>query len=53
MDNPNNHFIVQMLSKCAENTAQNALQILFGKTELWMHAHFKIDKSDIAKIDPF
>ena len=38
IDNPNNHFIVQMLSKCAQNAVQNVLQMLFGKTELWMHA---------------
>ena len=30
MDNSNNHFRVQMLSKCA----QNAFKMLFGKTEL-------------------
>ena len=38
MDNSNNHFIVQMFLKCTQNTVQNALQILFGKTELWMYA---------------
>ena len=38
MDNSNNHFIVQMFLKCTQNTVQNALQMLFGKTELWMYA---------------
>ena len=38
MDNPNNHFRVQMLSKYAQNAVQNALKILFGKTNFKMHA---------------
>ena len=38
IDNPNNHFIVQMLLKCTQNIVQNALKILFDKTVIWMHA---------------
>ena len=38
MHNLNNHFIVQILSKCAQNAVQNELQMLFGKTELWTYA---------------
>ena len=34
MNNLNNHFIVQMFSKWAQNAIQIALQMLFGKTEL-------------------
>ena len=37
-DNPNKHFRVQMLSKWAQNAVQNALKMLFGKTDFKMHA---------------
>ena len=47
MDNPNDHFRLQMLSKCAQNTVKNVLN-MFGKPELWMHV-FQNSKADVTK----
>ena len=51
MDNLNNYFRVQMLSKCTQNAVQNALKILFGKTDFKMHVfqNGKMVKFDVTK----